>query len=92
MRLFILVSAIACSILSSTADVSVAQTAPVLKFGFGGAGISAPGQLVAGCEKGEITCREYCAKCNPVSACETSCVRMNNRCVGAICRDRHKKM
>ena len=90
MRLFILFSAVTLGIIFSYADVTVAQTATVLKFGAGNGAISTPRQQVAGCEKGEITCREYCAKCNPVSACEVSCVRMNNRCVGAVCQARHK--
>ena len=51
---------------------------------------SVPPTVVAACPKGEITCREYCAKCNPVSACEVACVRMNNRCVGSACRAIHK--
>lgn len=53
--------------------------------------MSVPVQSKSVCEAGQITCREYCAKCNPVSACEVACVKNGNRCVGSRCRDIHKK-
>ncbi len=88
---FIVGLAVAVVITATQARAAGFQTPLPPTFGGETAKMSRLYQPLAACSKGEITCRDYCAKCNPISSCEVACVRMHNRCVGALCQERHKK-
>jgi hypothetical protein len=70
---------------------SSAQIVPTTAISPAVPNFSRPYKEIAACEKGTFSCREYCAKCNPVSSCEVACVQRGNPCVGTVCRAIHKK-
>jgi hypothetical protein len=91
MRCFLIVAVVIQGCLLAFSGNASAQIAPAVATSPATPNFSRPYKEIAACEKGTFTCREYCAKCNPVSACEVACVQMNNRCVGKVCRERHKQ-
>jgi hypothetical protein len=91
MRHSIVIAVLIQAGLLAVSGSSSAQFAPAATTNPATPYFSRPYKEIAACEKGTFTCREYCAKCNPVSACEVACVRNGNRCVGTVCRERHKQ-